>query len=232
MYNLFLFIHRFNKALACRIIPKDRIVPRFFTNKLLKKHCINLSGHVVNVSGWDDRDGEGDFYKNYFPKAESYTVTNAPEKGKGEGTGESLLLDLSKPLVDSLYKKYDVVYNNTTLEHILDFEQAFKNLCDMSKEVVIVIVPVIQQIHIAKTYGDYWRPTTMGLVMLFKKHGFETLVVKTNDQPFQPIYAFVLATRHPEKFRHIIIGDVDLEMGARLFGSSLKKHFIKDLLKI
>ena len=32
-------------------------------------------------------------------------------------------------------------------------------------------------------------------------------------QPFQPIYAFVLAVRHPEK--HInIVKDIDLEMGA------------------
>lgn len=232
MFPLFIFFHRALKAVAYRLISKRRIVPRLFTNDLLRKYAPLLGGSVINVSGWDDRDTEGGFYRNYFSKATSYAISNAPGKGKGQGAAGSgeILVDLAFPLPSHLKRAYDVVYNNTTLEHIFNIEQAFANLCEMSRDAVVIVVPVIQQIHIAETYGDYWRPTTMALVKLFKKHGFETLVMTTNDQPFQPIYAFALAVRDPAKHSDLE-KSLNLEMGKYLYGSSLKKQFIDGLLR-
>lgn len=232
MFSFFIFLHRVFRAIACRLISKRLLVPRFYANDALRKYAPLLKGRIINVSGWDDRDMEGGSYRQYFSNATSYTISNAPAKGKGQGAAgeKEILIDLSLPIPSYLQQAYDVVYNNTTLEHIFNIEQAFANLCEMSKDAVIIIVPVIQQIHIAETYGDYWRPTTMTLVKLFKKHGFETLIMATNDQPFQPIYAFALAVRdlakHPD-----IKKSVNLEMGKYLYGSSLKKQFIDGLLR-
>ena len=84
MFELFVFLHRVVRALATRLVSKRRLVPRLYTNDLLKHYGPYFKGSVVNVSGWDDRDGEGEFIVIIFA-SETYAVTNAPGRGKGEG---------------------------------------------------------------------------------------------------------------------------------------------------
>ena len=66
MFELFVFLHRVLRALAPRLGSKRRLVPRLYTNDLLKHYGPYFKGSVVNVSGWDDRDGEGGVYRDYF----------------------------------------------------------------------------------------------------------------------------------------------------------------------
>lgn len=68
------------------------------------------------------------------------------------GLDNELFLDLESPLPEDLVDRFDVVFNHTTLEHIFNFHQAFDNLVEMSKDIVILVVPVMQQVHLIFTH--------------------------------------------------------------------------------
>ena len=149
---------------------------------------------------------------------------------KSTNTGEMPLGLFIDALIE-LEKKFDVVFNHTTLEHIVHVEQAFENLCALSRDAVILVVPVIQNFHIVESYGDYWRMMPFAVAKLFKRHGFTTLVLKVNEQPFAPIYCFAIGVRDPKKYSCIISEDFELDAGARLYGSAAKSKFFKQLLE-
>ncbi len=233
--KIFLAFHHILRSLAIRVLPKE-INPRVFSNITLRQYAKYFSGDIINVSGWDDRDSEGDFYQNYFSKRGRYTVSNVgiSDKGFGSLKGkniEEIEIDLETPLPKNCDRAYDVVFNHTTLEHIFDFDTAFKNLCEMSRDAVIIVVPLLQQIHIAGSFGDYWRPTTLALMKQFKKNGLTPLVIATNDQPFYPVYCFAIAVRDPKKYEGAITPSFDFQSGGALFGSSLKPTALKKLLE-
>lgn len=237
--TLFLF-YRCLRGAASRLLDERLVNPRRFSNALLRFYGPVFGGNVINVSGWDDRDKEGGSYKDYFKNCSGYIVSNVSgvEKGMGsikQNEGEEIELDLGKPLPPDLRGKFDVVFNHTTLEHVLNIEQAFKNLCDLSKDAVILVVPVFQELHILETYGDYWRMTTLGIAKMFKKNGFEPMVILVNDQPFAPIYCFAIGVRDPQKYegkmgekteRHL-----DFDVGKFLYGSDWQQEHLEKNLK-
>ena len=226
--------HRLVKGIANRILDKSYIRPRNFSNRILKKYVSNFNGEVINVSGWRDEDGEGNHYKNYFKNANSYTVSNVSGHGNGLGSAGSnyneIEIDLTKDISDNLMGKFDVVFNHTTLEHVFNFQKAFKDLCDLSRDAVIIVVPVMQQIHQTADFGDYWRPTTMTIARMFLDNGFEPLVIKCNDQPFAPIYCFAIASKNPNKYKDKFPENVDFEMGSYNYGSSLREGYISEVI--
>jgi hypothetical protein len=237
--RIFFFLQRILRSVAIRVLPKE-IEPRAFSNIMLRKYAKFFGGNIINVSGWDDRDSEGGYYQNYFAGFKRYVVSNVgvADKGFGSLSGatlekniEEIEVDLEKPLPANCVNAFDVVFNHTTLEHIFEFDTAFKNLCDMSKDAVIIVVPLLQQIHIAGSFGDYWRPTTLALLKQFKKNGFTPLVIATNDQPFFPVYCFAIAVRDPKKYEGKITPTFDFQSGGALFGSSLKPRALKQLLE-
>ncbi|PIZ72552.1 MAG: hypothetical protein COY11_00180 [Candidatus Portnoybacteria bacterium CG_4_10_14_0_2_um_filter_44_20] len=232
--TLFLF-HRCLRGIGVRLLDNRLINPRRFSNALLRFYAPVFGGRVINVSGWDDRDKEGSYYKEYFKNCSDYLISNVSGKEKGMGSvkkngSEEMELDLEKPLPPDLKGEFDVVFNHTTLEHIFNIEQAFENLCELSKDVVILVIPVFQQLHILETYGDYWRMTTLGIARMFKKNGFEPLVIQVNDQPFAPIYCFAIAARDPRKYEGKIEKRLDFEMGKFLYGSGIKGQKVEKLL--
>jgi len=97
--------------------------------------------------------------------------------------------------------------------------------------VVVLVVPVIQNIHIKSSYGDYLRPTTLAIAKLFKRYGFEPLVIKTNDQPFAPIYCFAIAVKNLERYQDRVDEYADFQMGRFFYGNGLKKEDLYILLK-
>ena len=137
------------------VVDRKVRLPRIWSNNELRKFANLFSGDVVNVSAWQDRDKQGRHYKEYFTSSHSYWVTNHAEKSKGlqESMENQIALDLEKPLQNELRGKFDVVFNHTVLEHIFDCNKAFENICSMSSDIVIVVVPFIQHQHSA--YGDY-----------------------------------------------------------------------------
>ena len=127
---------------------------RSWSNDELRRIAPLCAGDVANVSGWEDRDKEGRLYRSYFTGAASYTLTNFPgERGFAGREGE-LLLDLGGELPPALEQRFEVVFNHTTLEHIFEVRRAFANLCRLSRDLVIVVVPFAQEQHETASFGD------------------------------------------------------------------------------
>lgn len=175
-------------------------LPRIWSNNELKKFAPLFEGDIVNVSGWQDKDKEGDEYKNYFKNKKSYTITNYKTEAMGfQGMEGEIFLDLEKELPDELAGKFDVVFNHTTLEHVFEVEKAFKNLCLMSKDILVLVTPFLQQMH--TDYGDYWRMTPLAIEKLFIKNGYKLLYLSFNDHPKSSVYIFSIATKQFDKWK-------------------------------
>jgi len=179
----------------------DRVhrLPRVWSNQELKKFAHLFSGSVVNVSGWKDIDKQGQHYRDYFTNADSYEITNYKAEARGfQGYDNEIFLDLEAPVADELIQRYDVVFNHTTLEHVYEVTTAFENLCKLTKDAVILVVPFLQQYH--TDYGDYWRFTPLALQRLFKDNGLELLYQSFNTDEMSSVYLFAIASKHPEKW--------------------------------
>lgn len=188
----------------------DRIhkVPRIWSNAELRRFAHLFIGRVVNVSAWRDEDKEGGRYRSYFSSAESYVLTNFDADKRGlQGTNDEIFLDLEQPLRSELVASFDVVFNHTTLEHIYDFRAAFKNLCAMSKDVVIVVVPFVQQMH--ADYGDFWRFTPQALVRMFKDEGLEVGYLSFNSDFGSSVYVMCIATKNPGQWAGKLPFDIE-----------------------
>ncbi|MGO9378061.1 MAG: hypothetical protein ACLPN1_04800 [Dissulfurispiraceae bacterium] len=179
----------------------DRIhrLPRIWSNRELDRFARLFHGDIVNVSGWQDIDKEGRHYKDYFQNADSYTITNYKAEARGfQGLSNEVFLDLEADLPRELYYRFDAVFNHTTLEHIYSVHKAFRNLCDMTKDVVILVLPFMQQYH--ADYGDYWRLTPLAVKRMFEDNGFTILYQSFNTHSMSSVYTFTIASRCPEKW--------------------------------
>jgi hypothetical protein len=180
----------------------DRVyrLPRIWSNQELEKHAHRFRGDIVNVSAWQDFDKVSKHYRDYFTNATTYTLTNYTTESHGhQGNPNELFLDLQAPLPPELQHKFDVVFNHTTLEHIFDAQTAFTNLCSMSRDVVIIVLPFLQQYH--SDMGDYWRFTPLAVKQLFEKEGFTLLYQSFNSHPNASVYTFTIASRQSEKWQ-------------------------------
>ena len=235
LQSVLIAAHRLVRGIANRVLDKNFTNPRQYSNAMMRYYAPLFSGDVINVSGASDSDYYGSFYKDYFKTIDSYSISNAPtaDKGLGSVSDKSVTeieIDLNKPVIDTLQKKYDVVLNHTTLEHVYEMHTAFKNLCDMSRDAVIIVVPVLQQIHIRESFGDYNRPTTMGIAKMFKENGFTPLVVLTNNQPFAAVYCFAIGVRDPKKYADIIEPVLNYKMGDYLYGGKLDPQMVERVI--
>lgn len=180
----------------------DRVhrLPRIWSNRELARFASWFPGDVVNVSAWQDQDKEGRRYRDYFTAATSYTLTNYKSDMRGfQGTPGELFLDLTQPLDPVLERRFDVVFNHTTLEHVYEVQTAFRNLCAMTRDVVILVVPFLQPYH--GTYGDYWRFTPLALRRMFDEAGLPLVYLSYNSHPAAAVYLFAIAAREPERWR-------------------------------
>ena len=177
--------------------------PRRWSNRALKPLAAAFRGDILNVSGWRDEDKEDGFYRDYFGNASSYKVTNYyGTDGADDGMEDSIFLDLEKDLPDSLHGVCDLAWTHTVLEHVADVEASFVNLGKLTRDVLLIIVPWIQDEHYSPgLYGDYWRFTPMGMQRLMKLAGCELVHLDANDQPWYPVYLLAIGTKHPDKWR-------------------------------
>lgn len=179
--------------------------PRIWSNNELAAIAKNFEGNVVNVSAAEDSDKNGEKYKDYFVNAKSYAITNLGSGEEGGGISrEELMLDLSIPY-DGRYGKFDIVFNHTVIEHLPSFETSINNLCSLSNDCVVTVVPFIQMFHgRLGSYTDFWRFTPKLLIDEFHKRGFYTLYIAWNEHhPLSHVYVFHVATRNPQKYRKI-----------------------------
>lgn len=177
--------------------------PRMWSNLELKKFSQLFEGKVANVSGWQDSDKQGAKYKEYFVNANEYWITNyrSDIRGYQGNLQNELFLDLTKPLPVELHNAFDIVFNHTVLEHIFEFDAAFDNLCKLTKDIVILVVPFLQEQHGA--YGDYWRFSPQALDKMFHLRDMEVMYINYNDQRLSSIYIFAIGSRQPNKWKAI-----------------------------
>lgn len=188
---------------------------RLWSNRELKKFSPLYSGDIVNVSAGKDKDKEidnilkyfrdansvGGKYEEYFNNAKSYTTTNYPGDYKNKDNENEIWLDLEKKLPEEYVNRFDVVFNHTVLEHVFDVKTAFKNLCKMSKDTVIIVLPFIQQVHdYSNGYCDYWRFTPFAIEKLFEENGMDVLYRSSNKNFGTSIYYFFIATKQKIKW--------------------------------
>ena len=172
--------------------------PRRWSNERLRQIGTRLAGDVINVSAWEDRDKEGGTYAEYFPDKTTYAISNyGGTKGESHRADE-IRLDLEKPVPHELRRAFDVVVNHTTLEHVYDCHAALDALCELSRDVVVVVVPFMQIEHWEPTvFGDYWRFTALGLQRHFEERELTPLYLASNHNPVFPIYYICVASREP-----------------------------------
>jgi len=176
-------------------------VPRLWSNAELARVGALFDGDVVNVSAWRDEDKAGRRYRDYFPNARSYALTNYRADMRGyQGLDGEIFLDLEAALPPQLAAAFDVVFNHTTLEHVYEFRRAFANLCEMSRDVVIVVVPWLQPYH--SDYGDYWRFSPLAVSRLFIENAMIPAHIVWNRDRGASVYVLAVGVRHPERWRH------------------------------
>lgn len=178
-------------------------VPRVWSNRELEKFSKLFHGSIVNVSGWKDIDKEGKHYKDYFINSNEYWITNYKSEARGfQGDKKNeIFLDLEKNLDKNLYDRFDVVFNHTVLEHVFEVNKAFENLCKLSKDIVIVVLPFLQEQH--ADYGDYWRFTPLATKKLFEKNDFQLEYINFNDAKNDSIYIFAIGSKKQNKWQKI-----------------------------
>jgi len=178
-------------------------LPRIWSNRELKRFAHLFEGAVLNVSGWKDEDKEGGHYRDYFRNAGQYFISNYKKEVKGlQGLENEFFLDLTEDLPKEYLNRFDVVFNHTTLEHIYDINKAFQNLCNLSKDVLIIIAPFLQPMH--GDYGDYWRLSPLTVKRLFEENGFALLYLNSNHHRHASVYLFAVGTKNPSKWKHKI----------------------------
>lgn len=189
--------------------------PRLWSNRELLRIAPLFTGAVVNVSGWNDSDksvsscreyfwgdyNEGIPYESYFTNATSYTVTNYwKDKKNRDVKGD--FLDLEQSLPAHYRNRFDAVLCHTVLEHVFDVFKAVENLCLMSKDILILIVPFAQTVHDYRNgYKDYWRFTPFALDELLKRNGLTVLYRSSNKTLQSSIYYFYVSSRNPERWK-------------------------------
>ena len=188
-------IHRLNKQ--CELA-------RFWSNRELRKISKLFRGDIVNVSGWRDSDKEGWHYRDYFMNASSYTITNYRGERGYQNQGGEIFLDISKPLPDSLRGKFDVVFNHTTLEHVFDCQLAFKNMAQMSRDVLIVVVPFCQCSHESEFFKDYWRFTPSALRAMYELEDMTVIYEASNQNVGAASYLFFIGSHKPEQYIDVV----------------------------
>jgi hypothetical protein len=173
---------------------------RRWSNQELRRFAHLFQSPIVNVSAWADSDKEGGTYKSYFPSGTDYQITNfGTSQGEMQNRPDEFYLDLMAELPESLRGKFATVFNHTTLEHVWDFRTAFANLCALSNDAVIIIVPWLQPQH--SDYGDYWRFSPQALVRLFEEQSMRVVHLDWNRGPRESVYVFAIASRDPERWK-------------------------------
>lgn len=151
------------------------------------------------MSAWEDKDKESGCYREYFTNCSTYSITNfGTDQGVLQNSDNEIFLDLEGDLDPALRGKFSTVFNHTTLEHVWDFRKAFANLCHMSSDCVILVVPWLQPLH--ATYGDYWRFSPQAVVRLFEEQDFEPLYLSWTTERHASVYVFAIASRNKGKW--------------------------------
>lgn len=169
---------------------------RLWSNAEIARLAPLATGDVINVSAWNDDDKEGRRYRDYFTRAASYSTSNF-DGWRGEGVVSDHDIDLSTPLPAGMHGRFDLVFNHTTLEHVFEIATAIGNLCALTRDAVLVVVPFMQHLH-GPEDGDFWRPSPYAMRRFFAANGLTVLYESAGPKGGAVRYLLYLASRRPE----------------------------------
>ena len=132
------------------------------SNAWLRRHAAGIEGRVLSIGSGHDRDKQGGFYREYFPRAASYTTSEI-----SPAIGCDLVLDVrSMPQVAGA--AYDCVYCSCVLEHVDDVQAALREITRVLAPggYLLLGLPFREAIHGAP--HDYWRFTEHGIRWLLR----------------------------------------------------------------
>lgn len=200
-------------------------LPRIWSNSELKKISHLFHENVINVSAGENIDKEGSTYDKYFYNAlEFWTSNYSPGSFRGfSGQNMELLIDLETDLPNELINNFQVVFNHTTLEHVFNVFKAFENLCKLSKDVVILIVPFAQEQHENSGYLDYWRFTPTCIRKLFEINNYQTIYEAANNDFNTSTYLFFIASKNPQNWLNKMPSYSKIQCAANWIGKECNK---------
>jgi hypothetical protein len=203
-----------------RGVDRQFRLARHWSNRILKQVSKCFNGRVINVSAGEDCDKEGSIYAQYFVNADEYFTTNY---GLGTYRGfrsrsNEYELDLESEVPESLVQQFDVVLNHTTLEHIFEVRTAFRNLCRLSKDVVIVVVPFAQVQHESDDFGDFWRFTPTCLRRLLLENDMTVVFEAESPDMDAAVYLLVIGSRFPDRWTERLPPYKPIEKAAKWIG--------------
>lgn len=165
-----------------------------------------VAGSVINVSAWRDEDKQGGYYKDYFPSAQNYSVSNYQGwRGIDKNEvpphfeGNHYELDLRTPAPVTLAGRFDLVFNHTTLEHVFDAHQAMRTMAALSRDAMLVVVPFIQHLH-GPVDGDFWRFSPYCMRRLFQMVDMEIVYESAGPKTSDVRYLTYFAARDASKW--------------------------------
>ena len=208
--------------------------PRIWSNNELKKFTKFFNGKVLNVSGWQDKDKEGStYYEKYFFNSKEYYISNFEKNMRGyQGNLKNeFYLDLTNSKLENKENYFDVVFNHTTLEHIFEIDLAFKNLSKLTKDILIIVVPFLQEEH--GDYGDFWRFTPQSILKLYEKNNIMLSYLNYNDDKKESIYIFAIGSKILSTHNKLskIYGNKVKNIGNKLIGKKIiTNSYIKKII--
>jgi SAM-dependent methyltransferase len=138
---------------------------RYISNKILKKHCLNIKGKVLNIGSGNGSDKTGDNYSNYFKNCKDYTTLEYEE-------GQSDLVGDIQNMPELKDETYDCVFCIWVLEHVKNTDDAIKEVLRILKKngSFILAVPLNMAYH--GYPRDYWRFSKDAIIELLTKNKF------------------------------------------------------------
>lgn len=207
-------------------VKRTAQVARYWSNLELKKIAGVVTGDVANVSGWKDEDKQGGFYREYFSKARTYTVTNYYGESGFQGLDGEILLDLRAPIRAEYKGRFDAVLCHTVLEHVFDINVAFRNLALLTRDLLIVVVPFCQIQHELESFGDYWRFTPSCLRELFKRNGMTVVYESSNEDFACGNYLLFCGSHRPDSHKSDLPPFTPLGLQGRWIGNFWWQRFL------
>jgi len=162
------------------------------SNAWLRRVCVDIEGAVLSIGSGDDSDGQRGCYRDYFPRASSYTTSEVRPKG-----GCDLVLDVTN-MPDIADAAYDCIYCSGVLEHVFDFRAGLDEMTRILKPggVLLLGTPFRQGIHMKP--NDFWRFTKFALLRLLEPNYevVEMAELCPHDKKSWPVTYWTKATKH------------------------------------